>query len=209
MISSKASTIVFFFIIWMGTDLFTLAERPEYRLPFHHRPIHYQLSLELDPETDKFYGEVVVRIVALLNLNLITLHASPSRITHIKEIYLDNDKQPCNFTYMDDKTELLNISCGIRMAEFDENNVVIKYEGAYGVIDNEDGYVGFYKSSYKTPDGERIYAITQSEPIYARSIFPCYDEPEFKAPYNITVKHPDKYNVLSNAGIYEQTHSNG
>lgn len=207
--SSKACISMLLFITWMGTDSFSIATQPEYRLPFYHRPITYQLSLELDPDANTFHGEVVVHIVALLKLKYIVLHASPSRITKINEIYLDNDQQPCDFSYIDQETEKLNISCGIVMQEYDENDVIIRYEGVFGTIEKGDGYFGLSKSSYNTSEGERTYLVTQSEPIYARNIFPCYDEPEYKATYDITVKHPAKYTVLSNAGVHNEIYRNG
>lgn len=203
--SSKASIIVVLAIIWMRIDSFSVANEIEYRLPFFHRPLHYQLSLELDPDADKFDGELVIHIIAQQKLKFIVIHASPNRITNIKEVYFDNTKQPCNFSYIDDKTEMLNISCGFVMQELDDNYLIIKYDGVYGMMEKDDGYFGLYKSS----EGESNYLATQSEPIYARTFFPCYDEPEYKAVYEITVKHPEKYNVLSNAGVYNITTTNG
>ncbi|XP_049864292.1 endoplasmic reticulum aminopeptidase 1-like isoform X3 [Schistocerca gregaria] len=47
---------------------------------------------------------------------------------------------------------------------------------------------GFYLSSYVTKDGERKYlATTHFEPTYARSAFPCFDEPQFKARFKMSI----------------------
>ncbi|XP_024220191.2 endoplasmic reticulum aminopeptidase 1 isoform X1 [Halyomorpha halys] len=47
---------------------------------------------------------------------------------------------------------------------------------------------GFYISSYKTKDGETRYlATTHFEPTYARSAFPCFDEPQFKARFRMSI----------------------
>lgn len=37
-----------------------------------------------------------------------------------------------------------------------------------------------------------------SKPLGARSIFPCWDEPAYKAFFNMSVKHPPTYTALSN-----------
>jgi len=36
------------------------------------------------------------------------------------------------------------------------------------------------------------------QPIGARRLFPCWDEPRFKATFNITIKHSSLYTALSN-----------
>lgn len=41
-------------------------------------------------------------------------------------------------------------------------------------------------------------AITQMQPTDARKLVPCFDEPEFKAIWNVTVIHPQGTSALSN-----------
>ncbi len=43
--------------------------------------------------------------------------------------------------------------------------------------------------------------MTQCESHFARSIFPCIDEPAAKAAFQLTLTHPSDHTVLSNTDI--------
>lgn len=63
---------------------------------------------------------------------------------------------------------------------------------------------GYYKSSYfdKTLKQKKWLTITQFEPNYARRAFPCFDEPEFKAIFEISMAHHKDYVALSNMPVH-------
>ncbi len=52
---------------------------------------------------------------------------------------------------------------------------------------------GWYRSTFKDDDGvERVIATTQMQATDCRRAFPCFDEPDFKAVFDITlVVEPD------------------
>ncbi|CDW53664.1 puromycin sensitive aminopeptidase [Trichuris trichiura] len=58
---------------------------------------------------------------------------------------------------------------------------------------------GFYRSSYEDKDGVKHYmATTQFESTSARRAFPCWDEPAYKASFDITLVVPKEKTALSN-----------
>lgn len=73
-----------------------------------------------------------------------------------------------------------------------------------GIISN--GLMGFYYSTFKNAAGEENYiGVTQFEPASARSAFPCWDEPEAKAVFKLTITTDAKYEALSNTLVCKET----
>ena len=61
---------------------------------------------------------------------------------------------------------------------------------------------GFYRSTFTDDDGvERVIATTQFEATDARRAFPCWDEPDLKARFAITLVLDDELHAVSNAAI--------
>ena len=44
-------------------------------------------------------------------------------------------------------------------------------------------------------------AFTQFEAIYARRAYPCFDEPSFKVPWQVTVRVPQDYTAVSSTTL--------
>ncbi len=61
----------------------------------------------------------------------------------------------------------------------------------------DGGLHGFYKSKYKSG----YFLSTQFEPVGARSMFPCIDNPSWKAVFRISVIVPRKLAVISNSPV--------
>ncbi|CAH8440214.1 unnamed protein product [Dicrocoelium dendriticum] len=60
---------------------------------------------------------------------------------------------------------------------------------------------GWYLSSYTEDRVEKYLATSQLQPTDARRVFPCWDEPGFKAQFQITLIRHEEYHSLSNMGI--------
>ena len=70
---------------------------------------------------------------------------------------------------------------------------------------------GFYRSTFKDDDGrERSIATTQFEATDARRAFPCWDEPDFKARFAVTLIVDEALTAISNgAPTSDQDLGNG
>ncbi|CAG9772406.1 unnamed protein product [Ceutorhynchus assimilis] len=64
--------------------------------------------------------------------------------------------------------------------------------------------VGLYRTSYTDLSGNvKWLATTQFGSVYARTVFPCFDEPLFKAPFEISIARRTNMTVLSNMPVKE------
>ena len=64
---------------------------------------------------------------------------------------------------------------------------------------------GFYRSTFHDAQGtEHVIATTQFETTDARRAFPCFDEPDFKAVFGVTLVVPQTQYALSNAPVVEE-----
>ena len=69
---------------------------------------------------------------------------------------------------------------------------------------------GFYRSTYIDDDGnEQVIATTQMQATDCRRAFPCWDEPDFKAVFSITLVVDDDLTAISNGPEVERTTADG
>ena len=73
-----------------------------------------------------------------------------------------------------------------------DNTVYVSYENDYD--HTGDGFHQFIDPE----DGEE-YLYTNFEPYEAHRLFPCFDQPDIKARYELTVTAPSEWEVIANA----------
>ena len=167
-----------------------------HRLPRDVRPTRYDLVLEPDLDGGTFRGTVMITVEADAAVDELVLHAADLQIDSAEIISSDGTRTELS-TALDDSTERL--TCTIEGAHpvivaAGTATLSLAFRGTLN-----DKLRGFYRSRFVDSEGtERVLATTQFESTDARRAFPCWDEPDFKAVFGVTLVVPDGLMALSN-----------
>jgi aminopeptidase N len=164
------------------------------RLPEIAAPDHYKLTFSPDFAKNDFAGDETIEVRVLKPTSQIVLNAvdidfqavsiASGGSTQKAEVTLDKDKQTATLT-VDHP-----ISPG-------PATIQTRYRGILN-----DQLRGFYLG--KDSEGQK-YAATQFEATDARRAFPSFDEPAYKAVFDVTVVADDGLTVISNTKAVSDT----
>ncbi len=153
-----------------------------YRLPRTVVPSRYDLTLEPDLDAGTFDGAVAVALEVVepvteivLNTNELTLGdatltAADGRAIEVSKILTDDDAERATVDLAE-------------TADPGEWTLKISFRG-----DLNPRLTGFYRSTYQDEDGNtQVVGTTHFEATDARRAFPCWDEPDLKAVFAITL----------------------
>lgn len=165
-----------------------LTEPP--RLPLTVIPQNYELHFEPDFLSSTFTATEKITINLKENTNKIVIH---SKELNIKKIYIvtPEEKKIIPKISQDNLRQWLVLS-------FPEQ---IKKGSAYLHIDFEGKFSNNTNGFIMTQEDGYYYAGTMLENIYARTMFPCFDEPSMKAYFNISVTIPSDLKAISNGDL--------
>ncbi|BFF91422.1 aminopeptidase N [Drosophila madeirensis] len=172
-----------------------------YRLPNNTAPESYKVELwtNVHNGTRAFNGSVQIDLQVLELSSSITLHYRQTSNFTATIVSRDQaNAQPIELDVTPDTVrEFLTITPKLATVTFAANTnwtLSIVYNGT---LRNDMG--GFYISSYTDDDNIVHYlATTQFESTNARHAFPCYDEPNRRATFTITIHHDPSYTAISN-----------
>lgn len=166
----------------------------DFRLSKNVRPTRYELTIDVDLDGWKFRGSEEIEVVVERPTSRIDLHSVDLEITAAKVATAGGDEQTASVSFnTDSETATLELAKAVPAG-----NATLQLSFA---ADIRDGLRGFYRSQ---KDGLR-YAATQFEAADARRAFPCFDEPEFKARFGLTLEVPPQVVAISNGAIVEET----
>ena len=168
-----------------------------YRLDGPIRPVHYELTLEPDLEAATFAGEVLISVLVTAPTDTIACNALDLDIlaAELTEGPLF-DGSPLGVTgvALDAETERVTFTLERTLLP-GEAHLRVRFNGQLN-----DKLRGFYRSTFTDTDGvEQVIATTQFEATDARRAFPCWDEPDHKASFAISLIVDEDLFAVSNA----------
>jgi aminopeptidase N len=163
------------------------------RLPSTVVPDHYTLTLTPDLKAATFTGVESIDVTVKEPVNAITLNAAEIAFQSVT-ITAGGNEQTATVT-LDAQKEQATFSFP-RQLPAGKATLAIRFTG---ILNNE--LRGFYLS--KT--ARRNYAVTQFEPTDARRAFPSFDEPAFKASYDVSLVVDTGDTGISNGPIASDT----
>ncbi len=155
-------------------------------------PVDYELVFEPDLKQFTFRGTETISIDCKKPTNSIVMHCAELKIMtcHVKS----TGKIISSISRTDAKKEELQIK--LREKIKGKSTIHLEFQGILN-----DRLLGFYRSQYKQGNTTKYLATTQFEAADARRAFPCWDEPEAKATFQISIIADNKFTAISNMPV--------
>lgn len=163
-------------------------DRAPGRLPKQIVPLSYQIAITPHPDRLAFSGNETVRLqfrAASATILFDSLNET------LRDVRLDG--KPVRSVASDNNRQLTTVTLAAP-ALAGMHQLSFSYEGK---IENQPQ--GLYLQRYsKSGDPHAFLLSTEMEPTDARRMFPCWDEPAFRATFRLTVTVPASWATLSN-----------
>jgi len=170
-------------------------------------PTHYKLFIDPARDAMTIRGTVTIKGVKKGRPSQrLTFHQNGLKIT--KASIVRHDKKGDQVCAVDRINHHANYN------EVRLHTTGLLYGGSYTVTMHFEGTItrtmeGIYPSSFKHDGVEKQLIATQFESHHARDAFPCIDEPEAKAVFQLTLASPKSEAVISNTPIETQSDQDG
>ncbi len=177
------------------------APRSDGRLPALATPVRYAVTLDVDPKAQTFAGTVEI----MIDVPVETAHV----VINAKDVTVKRAE-----ARVGDAALALHTTTRASHGALEPDELVLSADRAIPkgrstlVIDYEAPFGRQLSGLYRAEDGSESYAFTQFEAADARRAFPCFDEPGFKTPFDVTLTVPTGLLGLSN-GVETSRTPNG
>ncbi|MDQ1364393.1 MAG: tricorn protease interacting factor [Acidimicrobiaceae bacterium] len=169
-----------------------------YRLPRTIVPERYDLTLTPDLGAASFAGQARIRVNVTEAVTEVVLNAVELDILTAEFVSSDGERLTSSVSY-DEPEERATIAL-VGTAQPGSWELDMTFTGVLN-----DKLHGFYRSTFCDATGtDQVIATTQFEATDARRAFPCWDEPDFKATFAVTLIVDRDLTAISNGAVIEE-----
>ena len=166
---------------------FDFAKTPG-RLPKSVAPLAYEIEITPLPEKLEILGHETIQLQVLKSTDRIQLNSLNQKISDVlvdgksvKSVVTQNQQQLTTFLL-------------VKPLNTGTHTLTFSYTGKI-----ETAPIGLFLQHYQDKSGQdRTLLSTQFEATDARRMFPCWDEPVFRAQFQLTVNAPKRWKAISN-----------
>src|SRR5262245_947515 len=165
---------------------------PELRLPRHVLPRSNRVRIALDPAQESFRGRIEIEASSAQPWQLFWLNARGLAIDKAT-VEVAGDPEPLELVPGNENV------VGFRAArEIPAGPVTVTIDYSGRIDDNET------QGIFRQKEQDDWYAFTQFEALGARRAFPCFDEPDSKVEWQLTLEVPEKLAAISNTAVLSE-----
>ena len=170
------------------------------KLPKNVVPEDYAIRIVPDLEKKTFTGSETIKLKAREAVTQLVLNAADIKIARAT---IDGKPVAPSAIKIDEKEEMLTIANEVAAGD---HQLALEFTGKI----NQRG-IGLYYAPYQEhgTGAKKIMLGTQFEATDARRMFPCWDEPSFRARFQLTAVIPENFVAVSNMPIEKETKVGG
>ncbi|MGB8329267.1 MAG: M1 family metallopeptidase [Polyangiales bacterium] len=167
-----------------------LEPAPQGKLPEGVRPTGYRLSLTIVPERDTFSGTAVIDLELDEPSATIWMHGQDLNVTSIHATHATVRIEASWEQQTPDGVVRVQLAEALPAGK---SSLHIEYAAGFDTP---------LRGLYRVDTDGHAYAFTQFESISARLAFPCFDEPRFKTPFDVTLTVPADQIAAANTPVH-------
>ena len=167
--------------------------KPTLRLPESVAPTSYKVELTLDPAKETFSGLISIKIDVKTSVKTIWLNATGISVS---EAWLKTSGRSLSAKASPSGEDFLSLDFPSEVP-VGSAELTIHYTGKVRLQDSS--------GVFRMEDNGNKYIYTQFESTDARAAFPCFDEPSYKVPWQLTLTVPTSDTAISNTPIAHET----
>jgi aminopeptidase N len=165
------------------------------RLPKSVVPLAYTLDLVPDLDHNRTRGHETVQLDFRQQVESLQFNSLGERLDHVRL-----DGRPVARVDTDDAAQLTTVTLG-KMVKTGRHVLTLDYTGTI-----ETRPFGLYLQQYRRPDGTTGRMLSSKfEATDARRMFPCWDEPAFRATLRLTMTIPANWSAVANMPMVQRT----